>query len=449
MNHPGTAIRVLLLLALGLGLPGLSSGAEIQRLSFPNGLTVLLLERHAHPYVAVHVRVRAGSLHDPPGKAGLAHLTAALLTQGTATRSATEIAETIEFVGGSLTSGSGRDHAQAALTVLKRDLELGMALLADVLRRPSFDPEELERKRSQILASLRAQEDEPGTVAAKAFARVLFGSHPYGHPVEGTPETLASITREDVVAFHRRWYRPERTFVGIAGDVTAREVRLLVQRYLGDWEPGREKPPVPPPPPRPKRSVTHRIHRNITQCNIVLGHLGIRRDNPDYYAFYVMNYILGGGGFSSRLMATVRDAKGLAYAVSSGFRAGLAPGEFRVVLQTRNASAREAIQAVLTEIRRIRESPVSPRELEDAKAYLVGSFPLRLDTNRKAAPYLSYIGFYGLGLDYFEAFPRRIRSVTREDVLRVARQYLHPEAHVLVVVGNLEEAGFAGGKATP
>ena len=185
-----------------------------------------------------------------------------------------------------------------------------------------------------------------------------------------------------------------------------------------------------------------KIDRGITQANIILGHAGVSRDNPDYYALTVMNYILGGGGFSSRLVRKIRNKRGLAYSVASFFDPGKYPGSFQIVLQTKNSSAREAISLSLQEMERIRKELVSEKELEGAKKYLIGSFPMRLDTQGKLANFLTQVEYYGLGPDYPEKYPSLIRSITREEVLRVAKKYLHPKNTILVVVANLKEAGM-------
>jgi len=406
-----------------------------------NGIRLVVSEQHAVPMVIVDVAIDAGSRLDPPGKEGLANLTADLLTEGTFRRSAREVSDAVDFLGASLSSTGGVDYSSARLTVLRHDLETGLDLLADVLLRPSFPPGEVERRRDAILAAMKAEEDDPGAVARKLFLRTLFAGEPYGHPVEGWPESVRKLRRSDVQEFYRRWYVPSRAIVTVVGDVDAGEARAAVERYFGGWK--GESPAPPPYPTVPKRAATTVVaDRPLSQANIVLGHRGVARSNPDFYALSVMNYILGGGGFSSRLLNSIRTEAGLAYSVESFFTANKDPGSFQVVLQTKNVSAREAIVRARAEVERIRNEPVSEKELAEARQYLTGSFPLRLDTNAEIAAFLSQVEIYGLGEDYAERYAERIRAVTREDVQRVAQKYLHPDQLVLVVVGNSAETGI-------
>jgi zinc protease len=447
MKTPSSQKRQLLAAALLLWWaaasavsPSEAANPSAKRLVLKNGLVLLILPERSLPLVQIQVIVKAGALYEPDEKAGLASLVADLLDEGTRRRSATEIADAIDFVGGSLGAGSGDDWASASLRVLKKDLPLGMDLLSDILLHPSFPEAELERRRKQVLGNLMAQKDEPGVIAAKTFSERVFGPHPYHRPVEGTEESLPRITREDLVQFYDQYYRPNNTIMAMVGDITEKEARDLMARYFGSW-PSRPTPkPAIRPAPRLEKKVVEPIDKQLTQANVVLGHLGIDRKNPDYYSVVVMNYILGGGGFSSRLVTEIRENQGLAYSVSSRFTASTDPGSFSVSLQTENGSARKAIEAVLAEIKKIRETPVTDQEIEDAKSFLIGSFPLRMDTTGEIASLLAQVEYFGLGPDYFEEYPKRIGAVGKEDVLRVAKKYLDPERFVLVVVAKQDQA---------
>jgi len=411
-----------------------------KRIVTDNGMTVLIQEAHSIPVVNIQVIIKAGSIRDPEDKAGLAHLTAALLDEGTATRSSVQIADAIDFIGGDLSTGASDDYATASLRVLKKDLPTGLELLSDVLIHPSFPESELDRKRQETLGALLAQEDQPEEVADKAFDEIVFGPNPYHRPVEGTPATLPAIRREDVVQFYTDLYRPNNTIMAIVGDITEAEVREGLKTYFDAWERKPVSPPVISPAGPLSRPVVKLIDKDLTQANIIMGHLGIDRKNPDYYAVTVMNYILGGGGFSSRLMKDIRDNQGLAYSIGSHFEASTYPGSFSVSLQTRNAAAQRAIDGVLSEIRRIRTAPVTDQEMEETKAFLIGSFPLRLDTSSKIANFLAQVEYYGLGLDYADRYPKLIGTVKKADVQRVAQKYLDPDHLALVVVAKQSEA---------
>jgi len=414
--------------AWGMRLP-------VERRVLDNGLVVILLERRNLPMVTVNLSFRAGAALDPPGLEGLANLTCSLLTAGTLRRSALQIAEEIDFVGGVLSTSTGLDYAELDLAVLSKDVEVGFDVLADVVLRPTFPEDELERERREVEAALLEQEEEPVALALKEFYRLVYAPHPYWHFPEGTLESIKRIQRQDVQQFYRRYFRPDNAVLVVVGDLGPAELSGLLGKYFKGWQIGKLSFPEPPKP-TPKKGLHRVIDKPFSQATILLGHLGISRRNPDYYAVYTMNYILGGGGFSSRLLRRIRDDLGLAYSASSSFKTGIYPGSFQVLVQTKNESAAQVIQAIREELSRIREEPVRDEELAAAKDFITGSFPLKLDTNSKVAAYLTYIEHFDLGLDYFQKFPEYIRRVTKEDILRVARKYIRPEDYILVVVGD-------------
>lgn len=407
-----------------------------RRVVLENGLVLLVAERPGLPMVSGEVFVQAGQLQEPPGKPGLANLTARLLTRGTTDRSALELSEAIEFVGGSLESAGERDTARVSMVVLKRDLALGIDLIADVLQHPAFAPEELRREVMELQGAIQRKQEDPGTVAYERFLATVFGPHAYGRPTEGNIAALAGMTRTDVVQFHQGHYLPNNTIIALSGDVTLAEVQQLVSEKLGGWRARPVTPAAVPPAPTPEGQVVRMDRQHLVQAHVLWGHLGVERRNPDYYSLLVMNYILGGGGFASRLMRSIRDQHGWAYDVRSYFSPGLERGAFLVQLQTKNETAGPAAAEVIQQVRRIHREGVTEEELNDAKAYLTGSFPLRIDTNREVAAILGQAELYDLGLDYPDQYLQAIRSVTREDIHRVARQYLHPDRAVLVVLGN-------------
>jgi zinc protease len=344
-------------------------------------------------------------------------------------------------MGASLNASSGRDYATLSLKVLKKDLDKGLDLFWEVLTQPTFPEEEVKREVEKTLAAIQSDEDRPEVVAEKTFEKALFLTSPYAHPIEGTKESLSKITREAILQFYRGYYHPNDSILSAVGDITSEEVQSKLWPRMTKWKMG-DIPKVPFVSTFTKEQKTVKIDRQITQANIILGHAGVSRENPDFYALTVMNYILGGGGFASRLVEQIRNKRGLAYSVASFFDPGKYPGSFQMILQTKNSSAQDAIALSLQEMKRIREELVSEKELEGAKKYLIGSFPMRLDTQGKLANFLILVEYYGLGLDYPEKYPSLIRSITREEVLRVAKTYLHPENYILVVVANLKEAGM-------
>jgi len=431
----GWALIALLLLS-GAALGETPSQVLGVREKLPNDLVWLFSRQAELPLVTLQLLIKAGTLAEPRGKEGLANLTAALLLSGTKSRSATQIAQELDFMGAKLGAQGGDDFASLTLTVLKKDLGPALDLFKDVLLNPAFAPAEIKRKVAQFQASLESEEDEPMVVAGRAFARKLYGAFPYGHPALGTPQGLAAINRKDLAEFHQRYYRPNNAVLSVVGDLTQEEARQWVSKVFGAWAAAPIKPPeLPAIPPLARREVMV-IDKDITQANIILGNLGIARHNPDFYAFQVMNYILGGGGFASRLLDDIRVNRGLAYSVHSSLSPGLEPGPFTVTLETKNASAAEAIQQVVEQLRQIMTKPVTEEELKDAKSYLIGSFPRKMDSMSKRAGLLGYVEVFGLGLDYPWRYPDLIQHLTPADVQKVAEKYLHPDNYLLVVVGK-------------
>lgn len=435
-------IAVLGLMVLCFGHSSAGSAAEISptKITTANGMTVVVLEQHFLPIVEIHALIKAGSAQDPPDKAGVANLVASLLDEGTTARTSKQLAEQIDFIGGSLEAKATEDFTTASARVLKKDVELGFALLADILMRPAFPKQEFERVRSQIIGEISSDNDDPGHVAMKAFNQLIFHNHPYRWPVNGTEDTLGKITLADVQGFYSKEYLPNQVILTIVGDITVEQATALVQTHFGTWKRGTPQARTVKKPVAIDKKAVQLIEKDLTQSTIVLGHGGISRTNPDFYAVTVMNHILGAGGFSSRLMDSIRDKQGLAYGIMSHYDARAMPGSFWVNLQTRTEATNQAITGVLTEMKAIREAPVTDQELAEAKSFLMGSFPLRMDSTAKLAQVLAQVEFYGLGFEYFTQYPKWIERVTKEDVQRVAKLYLDPQHYALVVVGNLAKA---------
>lgn len=419
----------------------LFGGMNPERSILPNGLVLVTSEQRALPIVSMNLMIRAGSRYDAKDDAGVANLTARLLTYGTTQRDAMKISGILDHLGASLSAESGVNIATVHLNILKKDLSVGLGLMAEILTDASFPDEEVKRLKQSLLASIKAKNDRPQTIAREEFMKTLYPDSPFGRPVEGTEDSVAKITREQIVEFYRRYYRPNRSTLVVVGDVSHQEIATALNKAFAQWERDQsgddEKPMLAPPERRPLK-----IHRNLTQTNIVMGHEGLLRTDPDYYAVRVMNQILGGSGLSSRLGDSIRNENGLAYSVYSHFSSGKDVGSFQIAMQTKNENAQQAIALAKAEMERIRRDGITNEELQEAKDYLIGSFPLRLDTNRRIAGFLGSAEYYGLGLDYPERYPKLIEAVTRDDIKRVANKYLRPDKLILVVVGHLEKAGF-------
>jgi zinc protease len=424
-------VVLALLLTPGPARPAPMAHREV----LPNGIVLLVAERPAVPIVSVRIFTRAGAAFDPPDRAGLANLTGQLLTRGTAKRSGQQIDSAIEFVGGRLEAGAGRDGLTTSLAVLTRDLTLGLDLLQEVLLTPTFPEAELKRKVAEIQAALQRSEENPGIVASRALSRLVFAGHPYATPVDGTRESVGRLTRDDVVRFYGERVRPDTTIIAVVGAVTVEQARREITARFGAWP----RPATPaagvsfasePPAPR-----TETITRDLTQSTLVLGRRVVNQADPDYYPLTVASYILGGGS-ASRLYTRVREEAGLAYAVYSYVSPGKYGALFAVSSQTRPAETAKVIGLVDAELARMQREAVSDRELALAKDYLIGSFPLRLDTSSKVADFLVGVEEMNLGLDYADRYRGLIGRVTAADVQRVAIKFFGPSTFDRVVVGQ-------------
>jgi zinc protease len=413
----------------------------VRKTVLPNKMVVIYSEDHSLPFVTMRLLIDGGSRRDTAGQEGLARLAAKGLLLGTSKHSRAAINEALDFMGASLDASAGRDYSTLSLRFLKKDMDNALSLFMEVLTQPTYPDDEIRREVDKTLAAIQAKEDDPGEVAEKEFQKALFLTSPYGHPVIGTKESLTKITREAVLSFYKSYYHPNNYILAVVGDITSGEVKKKLLPLFENMT-AEKLPEVAFKSSFAVGPETRKINREISQANIILGNKGISRENPDFYAVSVMNYILGGGGFASRLLEEIRNKRGLAYSVESFFDPGKYPGSFQIVLQTKNRSAREAISLAIGQMKLIREKPVSDKELYGAKKYLIGSFPLRLDTQGKLSSFLIQVEYYGLGPDYPEKYPSLISSVTKEQVMKVANKYLHPEHCILVVVANLKESGM-------
>jgi zinc protease len=431
-----------MVLAWVLGFAACRSDATPQatRKVLPNGVVLLHVEQRQLPLVTVLLTLRAGVAAEPAARAGLANLTAQLLSEGTMSHTAVELRQAIDRLGGRIGFGVDRETMTGSATVLRVDLEAGVGLLAEMLLRPTFPMDEFARRVQENIAQIERDLQDPTTQASVVFRKTLYGDHPYGRMVRGSAETLRALSRQDVVQFHQDYYKPQDAIVVVVGDVTQGEAEALLLQVFANWTGAPRPRPDYAAPELPGTLQVVKIPRDVSQARIIFGHPSIRRTHPDYYAFQVMNYILGGGGFESRLMSRIREAQGLAYSAGSSLSAGLMGGTFQAGFGTKNATASQAMQVLFDELQRIRQQPVEAQELADAKAFLTGSFPLQLAETRDLASLFTSIELFDLGLDYVERFPALIRAVTQQDVQRVARDHLHPSNGVLVILADLEKA---------
>ena len=406
-----------------------------------NGLRVLLVENPTIPAIAINATLLTGARHEPETKAGLAIMASNLLDEGTKTRSSFEIAEAIEATGGHLETDASFERVVAAATVLKQDMDLGLELVADILINPIFPEDYVAKEKSRTLAEIASAKDRPQVVAGWAFNELVYGTHPLHRPAQGYPETIERITRDDLLGFHEQFFSPSNALISIVGDFRISEILSLVERRFGRWTPRKVSTAAIAKPVRQKERREKFIPMAAQQANIYLGHLGIERTNPDFYALQVLDTILGGGaGFTARIPQRLRDELGLAYTTfaSITMTAGIDPGRFIAYIGTSPENTKLAVEGLLNEVRRIVADPVSQGELQDAKDFLTGSFVFAFESSAQIARFLIQATVYDLGFDYGERYPSRIKDISADDIGRVAGKYLDSENYTLTVSGPME-----------
>ncbi len=400
-----------------------------------NGLTVVVVAQHEQPFVSAQMLVKAGAAYDPAGKAGLANLVAVLLDQGTTTRSAGEIAASIDGIGGELTVLSGTDVTFAQVTVMTDSFDAGLDMLSDVVRRPAFEAEEFERQLQQLRSGLHVSYADPAYLADLVFGRLVFGTHPYGQPGEGTPESIAAITRPDLVAFHRTYYVPNNAILAIVGDVTSASAFEAAARVFDGWARQDVALPVLPDPPEPAKRVVIVDRPGTVQSVIRIGQLGVARSDADFLPVDLGVRILGGEG-ANRLQRELRTARGLTYGAAADLDAYRLSGVIRAATDTRSAATAAVLRVSLDEFSKIVRETVSEHELDEAKAYLTGSYPLGLETPGSISTRILNLLFHGLPLKELETYRERVSAVTPDKIQRAMRAYVRPDRLSIVVVGD-------------
>lgn len=425
-----------LLLALGLCAATLAAeaGLRIEHWQAPSGARVYFVESRALPIVDVQVDFPAGAAQDPADKAGLAQLTRGLMDLGAGGMDENEVATKLADLGARLGGGADTDRASVSLRTLampdKRNA--AFAIMRAVIAEPRFDAAVFERERARTVAALRESLTRPETIAARAFWAGLYGDHPYGR--QPTVDSLGRIAGDDLRAFHAARYTARMAVVSIVGDLSRAEAEALAQQLTGALPAGEAA--VPTPAVTLPAAGEVRLPHPAAQAHIQFGLPALKRGDPDFYALMVGNYSLGGGGFVSRLMKEVRDKRGFAYSVYSYFAPMKEAGPFQIGLQTKREQAKDALKVARDELLRFLAEGPSEDELKAAKANIVGSFPLRLDSNRKILDNVAAIAFYGLPLDYLDTYAANIGKVTAADVRAAFARHVKPEHLVTVVVAG-------------
>jgi len=423
--------------------------------TLPNGLQVLVVLHHEQPSVFFRLLVRAGAVNESADKPGVANFAAGLLNQGTKTKDAGEIANLIESAGGVIGNGSGNELTFVSGAVIKDQTDLMLSLAADMVQNPAFSQGEIDRRKSQTLSSLEVSYDDPESIANLVFNKLIFGSHPYGRPAEGTRESIARLTRDDLVAYHRTWFVPNNSLLTIVGDLKAEEAFAAAQKAFGSWE-KREIPalkPIDPPPPTRRLVVIDRP--GSAQTEIRVGHVAIPRTHQEYVPLDLAIRILGGEG-ANRLFGVLRSERALTYGASADLNAYRMTGEIVAETDTRTPATGEALRLMVDEFSRLQRESVNPLELHGAQDFLAGNFALTIESPSAIAQQVMAHMFFGLDLSEIETYRDRVERVTTMDIQRVAKQFLKPDQLSIVLVGDasafasqLKSLGFADFERIP
>lgn len=420
-----------------------------------NGLRVVVVSQDEQPAVTVRLLVRAGAAHNPPGKAGLAAMVGALLDQGIPGQTSSEIADSIDYIGGVLGVGSGTELSYVNALVLTTHFDFALNLVSAIARTPTFPQEELERIRQQALSAMQVNMQDPDYLANVAIDRLVYGFHPYGLPTHGTPETVSSITRDDIIAFHETFFAPNNAILAVVGDVEPEAAFAAVEKVFGDWT-RKDVPEVTAGAmPEPTRRVVLIDRPGAVQTEIRAGIIAIPRKHDDFMAVNLATKILGGEG-ANRLQNVLRSERGLTYGASADMDALKQGGAIVAQTDTQTATTGEALRLMIDEFARLPRVPVGQRELAGAQAHLAGSFPLGLETADEIALQVLNVLFYDLDVRDLETYPQRVNAVTAADIQRVSQAIIKPDRLSIVLVGDarevlpqLERVGFEQVEVVP
>lgn len=416
---------------------------EPERLVLDNGLVIYLLEDHALPLVTITATIRTGAWMDPSDKIGLAGIAGATMrTGGTKTLSAAALDEELEHMAATISTGIGTESGSAMLDVLVKDLPRGVRLFADVLQAPAFDPARVELAKLQTIEGIRRRQDQPQSIAGREFAKLLYGSdHPYAR--ESTVASVSKITRDDLIAFHAKTIHPNGLILGVTGDFDKTAMLVLLREMFGKWKPGSVSniafPSPSVDPARADQTVVRFVGKRTSQTHLRVGHLSIKEDDPDYPALVVLNDILGGSSFRSRLFNDIRTKRGLAYSVGSSLRIGMRErGVWAMRAETKVESTQEAIGRFAANVERLRTEPVTDEELAEAKDAFVNSFVFSYSSASAIVGRLIALEYDGLPKDFLQQLRDKVVQATKDDLLAAGRRHLHPERLRILAVGPAE-----------
>jgi predicted Zn-dependent peptidase len=427
----------------GLKLP------PYKKVTLPNGLTLLLMERRQLPLVSFQLIVKTGSVADPVGKEGLAAVTAELLRKGTKARTADKVSEELDFVGATFGTSSNPDYSTASAEFVKKDLASGLDLLADMLMNANFPQEEVTKALARRIDGIKSAKDQAQAVIRTYFNSYLYGAHPYGRPTGGDEKSLTAITRDDVAGFYRDYYVPDNSILAIVGDFNAAEMERAITEKFGQWQ---SKPVAAIKLPEPVAVKGKKLllvdKPDSVQTFFILGNLGVSRTNPDRVYINVVNTLFG-GRFTSLINSELRIKSGLTYGASSFFDLRKAPGPFVISSYTRNATTQQALDMTLQVLKRFHETGISEEQLKSAKNYIKGQFPPTIETSDEIASQIALLEFYGLDQAEITGLFDRIDRMTVADANRIIKQYFPEDQMVLVLVGKASEIQDIAAKLAP
>ena len=406
-----------------------------------NGMVAYLVEDHDLPLVSVSTLVRTGSYLDPAGKEGLATLTGSQMRAGgTTSKTAEEFDEAADFLAANISSFISGTQGNANVNLLAKDIEPGLALYFDMLKNPRFQEERIKLAKSQILQGMERRNDRTDAIETREWSRLMFGADHFTTK-EATKASIESITREDMLAFHQKYYQPGGFILAVSGDFNTKDMLARLEAATKGWAVNKQAVPDVPKPTFTPVAGVYAVHKaDVNQGRVSIGHTGAQRDTPDAHALTIMNDILGGGGFTSRITSRVRSDEGLAYSAGSNFGLGVYyPGNFRAAFQSKNPTTSQAIDIIMEEINRLRTSKVSAEELETSKNNAIEVFPRIFATAGQIAETFAQDEYTKRPADYWTTYRARIAAVTADDVQRVAQKYLQPDKLVVLVVGNIDE----------
>jgi zinc protease len=447
MKKP-TIVCALFMLALALS----AFAVDPREMSFPplkfqppepvrfvtdNGMVVFFLEDHQLPVISAVAFFHGGSAYDPPGRSGLAEITAQLLRSGGAgERSPEQVDEDLDFMATRISSRASADELQLTLNAMKKDAEPAFEILSDMVIRPTFDTGKVSLELSNKMEEIRRQNDDPNMVTRRIYYRTVYTGHPYG--VFPTLASIGNISRDDITAQHKKYYSPDNCIMAVSGDLTLDEIESLIDKYLSRWQESSAQIQMPAMATMQYMPGVYYAERDINQANIRMGHLGMDIKNPDRHAMDVMNFILGGGGFASRMASQIRTTAGLAYSVGTYAYNRPLMGTFFAYCQTRADAMSQATQMIIDIINEVKQGGITPEEMDLAKESIINSYIFNYDTPDKIASAQAYLEFYGFPPDQLEKDVEALQAVTLEDCGRVARKYLTPERLAIIITGNKE-----------